>query len=78
MNIWDDYEKVLSVINSCQTTEQLKSAAKFLGLWYDKHLDYRIYQNTYVSYLETKFFELGGVDTSVLIYKKDKDNEIYT
>jgi hypothetical protein len=72
MKIWVDYIKVLSVIDSCNTTEQLKSAAKFLALWYDKYLDYPIYRNTF-SGIEEKFFDLGGVDSNELFLTKNKD-----
>lgn len=66
MKIWEDYQKVLNVIDSCNTTEQLKVALKMLGFWYDKYLDYQIYQNACRNHIESKFYELGGVDTNDL------------
>jgi hypothetical protein len=68
MRIWDDYKKVLSVIDSCVTIEQVESASKFLTLWYKKYLDHQVYKNTF-SIVEDKFFNLGGVDLNDL-YKK--------
>jgi hypothetical protein len=66
MKIWKDYQKVLDVIDSCKTIGQLKVALKMLGFWYDKYLDYQIYQNTCRTHIEFKFYELGGVDTNDL------------
>jgi hypothetical protein len=39
MKIWEDYKKVLRVIDSCRTIEQLKGASKMLLLWSNKYLD---------------------------------------
>lgn len=74
MKIWSDYDKVTSVIKSCETTEQLKSAAKFLGLWYEKYLDYQIYRNAFSS-IEDKFLALGGLDSNELFLIENKDEK---
>ena len=42
MEIWKDYYKVLDVIDSCRTVEQLKGASRMLGFWRDKHLDEQV------------------------------------
>lgn len=64
MKIWDDYKKVLKVINSCRTIEQLKGASKMLMFWSNKYLDDRIYSSTFKNHIEKKFYELGGADIS--------------
>jgi len=64
MKIWDDYKKVLKVINSCKTIEQLKGASKMLTFWSNKYLDDGVYSSTFKSHIEKKFYELGGVDIS--------------
>ena len=69
MKIWEDYQKVLDVIDSCKTIGQLKVALKMLGFWYDKYLDYQIYQNACRTHIEFKFYELGGVNRNELEYK---------
>ena len=69
MKIWEDYQKVLDVIDSCKTIEQLKVASKMLGFWYDKYLDTQIYLNTCRTYIEIKYSELGGFDINELSFK---------
>lgn len=66
MKIWWDYNKVLNVIDSCTTIEQLKAALKMLGFWYDKYEDYQVYENTCRTHIDNKFYELGGIDTNEL------------
>lgn len=73
MKIWRDYRKVLDVIDSCVTIEQLKAASKFLNLWYEKYLDHQVYKNTF-SIVEDKFFNLGGVDPNDLYQVSYKKN----
>ncbi len=58
MEIWKDYYKVLDVIDSCRTVEQLKGASRMLGFWRDKHLDEQVYASTYVNHVEKKLKEL--------------------
>lgn len=69
MNIWFDYQKVLDVIDSCKTIEQLKVALKMLGFWYDKYMDYQIYHNTCNTHIKIKYSELGGFDFNELEFK---------
>ena len=64
MKIWEDYKKVLSVIDSCVTIEQLKGASKMLMFWSNKHLDDGFYSITFKNHIEKRFYELGGVDIS--------------
>jgi hypothetical protein len=64
MKIWEDYKKVLSVIDSCVTIEQLKGASKMLMFWSNKHLDDVVYSSTFKNHIEKRFYELGGVDIS--------------
>jgi hypothetical protein len=69
MEIWKDYYKVLNVIDSCETIEQLKGAARMLGFWLDKHMDYQVYNKTFKSRLKVKYKELSGCDFNELPYK---------
>lgn len=69
MKIWDDYRKVLDVIDSCLTVEQLKVALKMLGFWYDKYGDYHVYETTYHNQIKLKYFKLGGFDVNELPFK---------
>jgi hypothetical protein len=69
MEIWKDYYKVLDVIDSCVTIEQLKCASKMLGFWLDKHMDYQVYNKTFKNRLKIKYKELNGHDFSELPYK---------
>lgn len=62
MKIWDDYKKVLKVISSCNTIEQLKGASKMLVFWSKKYLDDGVYSNTFKNHIEKRFYELGGID----------------
>ena len=62
MKIWSDYYKVIKVIDSCVTIEQLKSASKMLGFWFDIHKDSIVYRNTLINHIEKKFSELGGTN----------------
>lgn len=64
MKIWDDYKKVLKVINSCRTIEQLKGASKMLTFWSNKYLDDGVYSITFKNHIEKRFYELGGIDIS--------------
>ena len=64
MKIWEDYKKVLSVIDSCVSIEQLKGASKMLMFWSNKHLDDGVYSSTFKNHIEKRFYELGGVDIS--------------
>lgn len=69
MKIWDDYRRVLDVIDSCQNTEQLKTALKMLGFWYDKYLDYQVYQHTCRTHVKLKYSNLGGVNINEMPFK---------
>lgn len=60
MKIWSDYYKVIDVIDSCETIDQLKSASKMLGFWLDKHKDSLVYHKTLTNHIQKKFNELGG------------------
>ena len=62
MEIWKDYYKVIDVINSCQTIEQLKCASRMLGFWLNNHSDTQVYQNTFINVIKKKFNELNGED----------------
>jgi hypothetical protein len=68
MKIWEDYKKVLSVIDSCVTIEQLKGASKMLLLWSNKYLDDGMYSSTFKNHIQKKFYELGGIDPNDLYY----------
>lgn len=70
MKQWFDYYKVLDVIDSCETIEQLNTATKMLGLWYQMHQDPYIYRNTYKNVIYTKFYTLGGVNVNDLPSEK--------
>lgn len=70
MKQWFDYYKVLDVIDSCETIEQLKSATKMLGLWYQMHKDFYIYDSTFKSKIRDKFYGLGGVNIDDLPNEK--------
>lgn len=61
MKIWEDYKKVLSVIDSCVTIEQLEVASKMLTFWSNKYLDEQVYLNTFRNHIEKKFKELNGL-----------------
>jgi hypothetical protein len=61
MKIWEDYKKVLSVIDSCVTIEQLEVASKMLTFWSKKYLDEQVYLNTFRNHIEKKFKELNGL-----------------
>jgi len=69
MEIWKDYYKVLDVIDSCVTIEQLKGASKMLGFWLDKHLDNQVYMSTYKNHVEKKFKELNGEEFDKIPHK---------
>ena len=69
MKIWDDYRKVLDVIDSCLTIEQLKAALKMLGFWHAKYGDDQVYENTYRNQIKIKYSKLGGFDASELPFK---------
>ena len=69
MEIWNDYYKVLDVIRSCNTVEQLKGASRMLGFWLDKHMDNHVYLTTFTNHIETKFKELKGGDISEIPYR---------
>ena len=58
--IWRDYYKVLDVINSCRTLEQLKGASKMLELWRNKYLDDQVFSSTYKNHVQKKIKELNG------------------
>lgn len=60
LKIWSDYYKVLDVIDSCKTIEQLKGASRMLGFWLDKHMDGQVYSKTFENHIEKKFKELNG------------------
>jgi len=70
MKIWSDYYKVLDVIDSCKTIEQLKGASKMLGFWLDKHMDRQVYSNTFSNHIEKKFKELNGKEFYKIPYKE--------
>ena len=74
MKIWSDYYKVIKVIDSCLTVEQLKSASKMLGFWLDVHKDNIVYRNTLTNHIEKKFKELGGSDFTSI---PSRSQEIY-
>lgn len=59
MDIWKDYYKVLDVIDSCRTVDQLKGAEKMLELWRDKHLDEQVFSSTYRNHVQKKLKELN-------------------
>lgn len=69
-----DYYKVLDVIDSCKTIVQLEAAARMLGFWYDKYLDYTMYSNTFNNQVKFKFSELNGHDITTIPYKSFKIN----
>ena len=69
MEIWNDYYKVLDVIDSCLTIEQLKGASRMLGFWLDKHMDNHVYINTFKNHIENKYLTLNGMDISELPFK---------
>lgn len=69
MKIWFDYYKVIDVIDSCKTIEQLKGASRMLGFWLDKYLDYQVYTNTYKNHVEKKFKELNGKEINTIPFK---------
>ena len=58
MKIWSDYYKVLDVIDSCVTLEQLRGALRMLELWKNKHLDEKVYSTTLQNHVYKKFKEL--------------------
>lgn len=70
MKIWSDYYKVLDVIDSCKTIEQLNGAAKMLIFWLDKHLDNQVYSNTFRNHIEKKFKKLNGKEIDLLPYRE--------
>lgn len=63
MDIWTDYYKVINVIESCRTEEQLKGASKMLSFWRDKHLDEQVYTSTYRNHVQKKLEELRNDKT---------------
>lgn len=69
MKVWDDYRKVLDVVDSCLTIEQLKAALKMLEFWYTKYGDYQVYETTYRNQIKIKYSKLGGFDDSELSFK---------
>ena len=69
VKIWYDYNKVIDVIDSCQTIEQLKCAARMLVFWLDKHLDAQVYRSTFKNHIEKKFKELNGEEISEIPFK---------
>jgi len=70
MEIWKDYYKVLDVIDSCRTIEQLKGASRMLGLWLDKHLDRQVYFTTFNNHIKNKFIELDGLEFNDIPFKE--------
>jgi hypothetical protein len=70
MKIWTDYYKVLDVIDSCITVEQLNGASRMLILWLDKHLDYQVYSSTFRNHIEKKFKELNGEEFDKIPYRE--------
>ena len=70
LEIWSDYYKVLDVINSCKTIEQLKGASRMLGFWLDKHMDRQVYSNTFETHIERRFKELNGKEVDKIPYRE--------
>ena len=70
MKIWKDYYKVLAVIDSCKTVDQLNSASKMLILWLEMHLDRQVYSSTFINHIEKKFKELNGKEFDKIPYKE--------
>lgn len=70
MKIWDDYRKVLSVIDSCKTITQLEGASRMLIFWLDMHMDNHVYRNTFNTYIKIKFKELNGQEFDKIPYKE--------
>jgi hypothetical protein len=68
IDIWKDYYKVLDVIDSCVTLQQLEGASRMLRFWFDKHSDLHVYNNTIKNKIEPKFKEIGGKNIDTLIY----------
>jgi len=74
MKIWDDYRKVLSVIDSCFSSfsaiTQLEGASRMLIFWLDMHMDTHVYRNTFNTYIKIKFKELNGQEFDKIPYKE--------